>query len=144
MAITFHPKPGQILMCDFSSGFKEPEMIKKRPVVVITPTIKGREKLVTVLPLSTSEPDPVMPYHYKIPKASMPQLGHFQERNTWVKGDMIYTAGFHRLDLIRLNKKDPGTGKRAYFNQKLGREQMKSIYTCMLHGLNLGDLSQHL
>ena len=85
-----------------------------------------------------------MPYHYQIPKNSMPQLGRFQEKGTWLKGDMIYTVGFHRLDLIMLGKRDPRTGKRLYFNNRLGRDQMKEIYSCVLHGLNLGQLSQHL
>ena len=145
MAIIFHPRPGQILQCDFSSGFREPEMVKSgRPVVVLTPPIQGREKLVTVAALSTEKPDPIMAYHYQIPKNSMPQLGRFQEKDTWLKGDMIYTVGFHRLDLIRLEKKDPNTGKRIYFNRRLGRDQMKEIYSCVLHGLNMGSLSQHL
>jgi mRNA interferase MazF len=145
VAINFHPSAGQILLCDFSDGFKEPEMVKSnRPVIVLSPRISGRPKLVTILALSTSCPSPVLPYHYKLPKASMPQLGMFQEKDTWVKADMIYTFGFHRLDLIRLGKKDLNTGKRLYFNQKLGREQMKNIYKCMLHGLNLGQLGEHL
>lgn len=144
MAVLFHPKPGQILLCDFSKGFKEPEMVKpSRPVVVLSGPIKGRSNLVTVLALSTVEPESLQDYHYKIPKASMPQLGRFQTKDTWVKGDMIYTVGFHRLDLIKLNKRD-GNGKRIYFKQKLGRDQMKAVYGCMLHGLNLGVLTKHL
>lgn len=145
MAIEFHPSAGQILLCDFSDGFKEPEMVKShRPVIVLTSPIRGRTNLVTILALSTSCPSPIMPYHYKLPKASMPQLGRFQEKDTWVKADMIYTVGFHRLDLIRLGKRDVNTGKRLYFRHKLGREQMTEIYKCMLHGLNLGQLGKHL
>ena len=120
-------------------------MVKNhRPVIVLSPPISGRSNLVTILALSTSCPSPIMPYHYKLPKASMPQLGRFQEKDTWVKADMIYTVGFHRLDLIRLGKRDVNTGKRLYFRQKLGREQMTEIYKCMLHGLNLGQLGKHL
>jgi len=145
VAIEFHPRPGQILLCDFSQGFREPEMVKShRPVVVLTPPIVGRANLVTVLALSTQAPHRTMPYHYKIPKNSMPQLGRFQENDTWVKGDMIYTVGFHRLDLIQLGKRDKNTGKRLYFKQKLGREQMREIYKSALHGLNLGGLGEHL
>ncbi len=145
MAITFHPRVGQILLCDFSQGFKEPEMVKsRRPVIVLTQSVTGRSKLVTVLALSTKAPEPAMPYHCMLPKASMPQLGSFQENDTWVKGDMIYTVGFHRLDLIRLGERNLETGKRLYFNRKLGREQMVKVYKCMLHGLNLGHLGEHL
>lgn len=83
MAITFHPHPGQILLCDFSQGFKEPEMVKShRPVVVLTAQMVGRANLVTVLALSTKEPDNIMSFHYKIPRQSMPQLGRFQENDT--------------------------------------------------------------
>ncbi|MBT7307166.1 MAG: type II toxin-antitoxin system PemK/MazF family toxin [Gammaproteobacteria bacterium] len=144
MAITFHPRPGQILLCDFSNGFKAPEMVKSgRPVVVISKPIEGRSNLVTILCLSTVEPNPVESFHYRIPKNSMPQLGRFQRSDSWVKGDMIYTVGFHRLDLIRLGKRDVG-GKRVYFLQKLGRDQMKEIYKCALHGVGLGNLCEHL
>lgn len=145
MAITFHPRTGQILLCDFSKGFKPPEMVKSsRPIVVLTPPVQGRADLVTVVALSTVTPNPVMPYHYLLPKQSMPQLGRFQQKETWLKGDMIYTVGFHRLDLIRLGKTNPNNGKRLYFNQKLGREQMTEIYKCVLHGLNLSRLTSHL
>lgn len=145
MAITIHPKVGQILVCDFSSGFKEPEMVKSgRPVVVLSPAMKGRPNLVTVVALSTEPPNPVMPYHLELPRASLPQLGRFQERPSWVKGDMVYTVGFHRLDLIRLGRRDPQTGKRLYFTDRLGRPQMRQIYGCVMHGLNLGHLADHI
>ncbi|MAT66235.1 MAG: hypothetical protein CMN57_11400 [Gammaproteobacteria bacterium] len=145
MPITIHPKVGQILLCDFSLGFKEPEMVKSgRPVVVLSPTMKGRPNLVTVVALSTEPPAPVMPYHLELPRAALPQLGRFQERPSWVKGDMVYTVGFHRLELIRVGKRDPRTGKRFYFTQRLGREHMRQIYGCVLHGLNLGHLVPHI
>ncbi len=57
---------------------------------------------------------------------------------------MVYTVGFHRLELIKLGKKDPNTGNRVYFKQRLGRPHMRTIYLCMLHGLGLGHLGQHL
>ena len=74
----------------------------------------------------------------------MPQLGRFQQSDSWLKGDMIYTVGFHRLDLIRLGKKNPQTGKREYFNKRLRRDQMNEIYRCILNGMNLGNLGNYL
>ena len=63
MPITFHPKIGQMLYCDFTQGFKEPEMVKaKRPVIVISGDMKGRAGLVTVVALSTKVPDPIRGY----------------------------------------------------------------------------------
>lgn len=140
MAIEFHPKPGQILMCDFSQGFKIPEMVKNRPVIILSGAIKGRSDLATIIPLSTKKPDPIQSFHYKLPYSSMPMLNIFQKNETWVKGDMIYTVGFHRLNLIQLGTRN-SFGKRNYFNKRLGKEQMKKIHQCVLHGLNLGSIN---
>jgi mRNA interferase MazF len=144
VAITFHPRIGQILMCDFTTGFVEPEMVKRRPVLVISSALSGRDSLATIIALSTTPPPIVMPYHLQLPKASLPQIGKFQEKVTWLKGDMIYTVGFHRLDLIQLGTRNPITNKRMYYNNRLSREQMKQVYQCVLHGLNLGQLGAHL
>jgi mRNA interferase MazF len=70
-------------------------------------------------------------------------LGLFQNNDSWVKGDMLYTVGFHRLDRVRLGKRH-SDGKRKYFDNKLGKDQMKLIYQCVMHGLNLGKLAAYL
>lgn len=54
MALKFQPKEKTVVMCDFS-GFKEPEMVKVRPVVVLAKH-KHNARLVTIVPLSTTEP----------------------------------------------------------------------------------------
>lgn len=144
MAITFHPKPGMILMCDFTDGFQEPELVKNRPVLVISPPIQERPKLVTVVGLSSQAPDRAMPYHMVLPKACLPNLGFFQAKETWVKGDMIYAVSFQRLDLIKLGERNSVTGKRLYYQNRLGRENMKQVYGCVLAGIGLKDLIQHL
>jgi uncharacterized protein YifN (PemK superfamily) len=59
LAIRFAPKPGTVVTVDFDQGFKVPEMVKRRLAVVISPVIKERGPLVTVVPLSTTAPDPV-------------------------------------------------------------------------------------
>lgn len=141
--INIHPRPGQILICDFSVGFKEPEMVKARPVVVLTPSMPGREGLVTVVALSTVAPRPPLNYHLLLPRSSLPTLGTFQDNDTWVKGDMIYTVGFHRLELIKLRGRKPD-GRRDYFTNRLSRERMREIYACVLCGLNLGALASHI
>ena len=52
MAIGEHPAPGTILICDFKQGFREPEMVKQRPVIVLSPKIGIRAKLCTVVALA--------------------------------------------------------------------------------------------
>ena len=37
MAIQEHPHIGTVLFCDFGHGFIEPEMVKRLPVIVISP-----------------------------------------------------------------------------------------------------------
>ena len=63
------PNPGQILLCDFSVGFEKPEMVKKnRPVVILSGAIQGRDNLATIVPISSTTPEPKQLYHYKLPK----------------------------------------------------------------------------
>lgn len=145
MAIKFHPKPGQILLCDFSQGFKEPEMVKAgRPVVVLTKALVGRSGLVTVAALSTVKPNPVRSFHLEIPSKYLPMTKRFQNNSSWLKGDMIYTVGFHRLDLIRLGTRNRITRKREYFRKRLSPDQMKNVYACVLEGLGLSRLVKHV
>lgn len=141
MAITFHPHSGQILMCDFTTGFKPPEMVKTRPVIVLTPQLKGRGQLVTVVCLSTARPEPVMPYHCTVPKAELPMTSFFQESESWVKGDLIYTVGFARLSPVSIRV---AGGRRDYYRKKLNDERMREIRACVLHGLAMGALADHL
>ncbi|MBX3487219.1 MAG: type II toxin-antitoxin system PemK/MazF family toxin [Candidatus Paracaedibacteraceae bacterium] len=141
MGIREHPKKGTVIMCDFDSGFKQPEMVKRRPVIVISPQIKTRAGLCTVVALSTTKPDPIMPYHSEIilPPNKFPE----KINNTvWVKGDMINTVGFHRLDLIRLGK--DYTGKRTYCYHVLDDKTMRIVQKCVLNGLGLSGLTKHL
>jgi len=97
MAVFIHPDPGDLLMCDFS-GFKPPEMTKKRPVVVISPRTRRGIQLCTVVPLSTVEPKPMLPCHYKLSPESLPEC--FKDNPNWAKCDLLYTVALNRLDRI--------------------------------------------
>jgi len=142
MAITQHPSLGCILTCDFDTGFKKPEMIKLRPVVVISPQIAWRPGLRTVVGLSTTPPATVRPYHCKI--MLYPPLPHpWQAGEMWVKGDMIAAVGFHRLNLIRTGR-DASTKARQYRTNPVTKDQLKEIRACVLHALGLFTLTKHL
>jgi uncharacterized protein YifN (PemK superfamily) len=141
MPIKEHPPKGSILMCDFNQGFKEPEIVKRRLVIIASPKITSRKGLCTVVALSTTPPIPAMPYHCQIDiSPALPP--HFESNGVWVKGDMIYSVGFHRLDFIRIGKDD--AGKRLYYYNALNEQQIKNIQTCILHGLSLSTLTKHL
>ena len=70
MPITFQPKPRTIVYCDFA-GYIEPEIVKRRPVVVLA-VHKRNSRLVAVVPLSTTRPDPVEAHHHRLLQNPLP------------------------------------------------------------------------
>lgn len=140
MAIQFHPEQGTILACDFT-GFIPPEMIKRRPVVVVSPRLRKRGGLCAVVPLSTTPPNPVCPYHFKLhvtPALPSPYDSAFH----WVKADMVYTVAFDRLHLL-FNGKDE-SGRRKYDVRVVDKADLMKIQACVLHGLGLTRLTSYL
>ena len=132
MALRYHPKQGTIVLVRFDKAFKQPEMVKSRPCIVISKRIKQRPNLVTVVPLSTTEPNPVMPYHCKIP-VEMELPKRWNATHCWVKGDVIYALNFERVDLFNLGR---GTdGRRMYQTKTVSEETFAHVKRCVLAGL---------
>lgn len=140
MAIQFHPEQGTILVCDFN-GFKAPEMIKRRPVVVVSPRLRKRTGLCTVVPLSTTPPVEMASFHCKL-RIHPPLPDPYGEPVSWVKGDMVYTVSFDRLSLP-FDGKD-AQGKRKYELRVLDRADLLKIQECVLHGIGLSSLTAYL
>lgn len=138
--LKIHPDPGTIVICDFA-GFVEPEMVKRRPAVVVSPRFRQRDNLCTIVPLSTSRPrsicafncqltfDPVMPAPYDSPRM-------------WVKADMVCAVAFSRLSLP-FDGKD-AQGQRIYVVRHVEEEDLKMVRQCVLHGLGLSHLTDSL
>jgi uncharacterized protein YifN (PemK superfamily) len=143
MPINDHPAPSTILVCDFNNTFKEPEMVKPRCVIVLSPKIERRAKLCTVVCLSMTAPSHVMPFHCQLDiRPTLPRP--WESNGVWVKGDMIYSVGFHRLNLVRIGKEKDRTGQRIYRMDTLSAEQMKAVRCCVLRGLGMSSLTKHL
>ena len=141
MGMKFHPAPGTILLCHFEPGFKKPEMIKRRPVVVVSPRLRHRNDLCTVVPLSTREPDKICDYHCHM-KMARALPAPWDSPEMWVKADMLATVAFHRLHLIGAGR-HPG-GNRKYLNIQVETEQLHAIRQCVLHALGLSHLTESL
>ena len=140
MPIWFHPETGTVVICDFDGI--EPEMTKRRPAIVVSPDLKHRDRLCTVVPLSTTPPDIEQPYHCKlIFDELLPPP--YDSAIQWVKGDMLATVSFDRLFLPRLKIKDD-KGKRQYVIKILTDIELKSVRECILHALSLSSLTKHL
>ena len=133
MTVVAHPLPGTILRVDLSEGFREPEMVKRRPAVVLSPPIRGRSRLCTIVPLSTTEPRILLDHHLRI--TLDPPLPHpYGSPSMWLKGDIVLTVAFHRL---RLLFKDREEGQRVYDVRVLDEETMGRVRDAVRAGLGL-------
>jgi mRNA interferase MazF len=98
--INFHPKRGTVLMCDFTTGFQAPEMVKRRHVVVVAPRYRRHTGLRLVVPFSTVAPYEIEPHHYEIPAGTYDFFD--PAKSTWAKCDMLTCVCFERLDRVLL------------------------------------------
>lgn len=131
--LQFQPKPGHILICHFGLGFRVPENVKTRPVLVISPHQKQWTKLCVVVPISSQIPNIVRPYHYKLPKGTVPGKKY---EESWIKGDMVVAVGAHRLDRIR-------TENRKYVSPLVSEEILREARRCVLHAGGMHSLTIH-
>jgi mRNA interferase MazF len=97
MALTFMPRPGAIVICDFF-GHVEPEMVKKRRVVVVSPIRRFRsnaDATAIVVPLSEVPPRVILPWHHPIPNRRYAGVSA-----CWAKGDLVAHVALVRLDRV--------------------------------------------
>lgn len=134
--IRFHPHPGEVLFCGFpepgTQPHAPPEIVKRRRVVILS----RRDENVTrttllVVPLSTQEPDPLEPFHYRL-QTHYPFLGPA----VWVKGDLVAHVAIARLDRVFVQR----TPIRAY----LTPDDFTGVRSAVLHAMGLADLTIHL
>ncbi len=137
MSLTYHPNIGTIVICDYH-GFVSPEMVKRRPVIVISPRFRTRSNLCTVVPLSTTIPEPPMPYHYKL-VVDPPLPKPYDSTVMWVKADMFATVSFSRLFLPRKGK--TSNGSRQYDIRIIDKFDLRKIQECVLHAIGLSHLT---
>ena len=127
MTILFHPNPGTVLVCEIS-GLVEPEMVKTRPVIIVSPRNRLRSNLCTIVPLSTSKPETIMPWHVYL-KLDVPLATNWPNTEVWAKCDMLYTFRLERLDRLYTRIGNA----RKYYDRKISDEQL----SCVKHCINL-------
>jgi uncharacterized protein YifN (PemK superfamily) len=93
-------KPGSVTYCDYK-GFVVPEMIKQRPVIVVSKH-PHHLKLLAVVPISTTKPSLIKNYHLEM-NAQFCSTYLSGERS-WVKCDMINVLSLDRIHLARDKK----------------------------------------
>lgn len=125
MAMLYQPRPGNVVMCDYR-GFVVPEMVKVRPVVVIARNRRNR-RLVTVVPLSTTEPNSLEDHHHAL--ANNPLPGR-EAISCWAKCDMLTTVSLGRLDRYKV-------GRGQYAVPMLPGDEFAAILRAVAKALDL-------
>lgn len=141
MGLQFPPKVGTVVICDYRGNI-EPEMVKERLALVVSPRLPHRDKLCTVVPLSTSPPQRNIRYQCRIElpiEAPAPYAGKFK----WAKADMFSTVCFDRLTLPYTDR-DPNTGKRKYLQIIIDDAELKKVTTSLLYALGLDPLTAYV
>lgn len=104
-------------------------MVKARPVVILTPRPR-RGDLYTVVPLSSSEPDPLEMWHHPLSANAYPP----SRGQMWAKCDMVNTVSRSRLDRVKV--KDLA-GNRTYHMYKMPEDDMEAIRQAVRIALHL-------
>jgi mRNA interferase MazF len=128
MAITYHPTIGEALWCDYSGI--EPEMVKRRLVIVITPKTSQRFNLTTVVPISATEPTEAKPWHVRLQRDPWPKGN---KADLWVECDVINVVCFHRLSGYHYR----WNGARKYVKMHVSLAELGAIRAGVLAALGL-------
>jgi len=139
MGIKFPVGIGTILLCDYDrGGFQPPEMIKRRPAIIISPRLPFRDGLCTVVPISSDEGAHETDYAVRL-EFRPPLPPPFSYEVAWAKCDMLATVGFARLDLFRTQRDQDG--KRKYLHPKLSALDLDRVKKGILCALGMGNLT---
>ena len=114
-------------MCNFS-GFVAPEMVKVRPVVVLVRNRRNRQ-LVTVVPLSATEPATLDDHHHELSVNPLPDKPH---TSCWAKCDMVNTVSVNRLDRYSV-------GHGRFVAPEISAADFAAIRAGVAVALNLAD-----
>jgi mRNA interferase MazF len=133
VAIQFPPNRKSIILCDFDlGGFRPPEMVKLRPVIVIVGRLPGRFGLATIVPLSTTPPRVNCDYQPEL-HLGLPLPRPFNSSNCWAKADMVMSVSYERLNLFRTQRSPDG--RRAYQKFEVSEPQFEVVKTAILRAL---------
>lgn len=125
MPLSFHPHPGHVLVCDFR-GFVEPEIIKIRPVMVVSSKLPYRAGLATIVPISLTPPRHDVPYAVRLSKNYHP--AEDDALPCWAKCDLLANVSLSRLDRFKVDR-------RKYFAPKATEDDLTAVRRGVLAAL---------
>jgi uncharacterized protein YifN (PemK superfamily) len=110
--LKFLPRHRAVVTCDYT-GFVQPEMVKVRSVVVLARN-RSSDRLLTVVPLSTTRPEKLLACHHRL--SSNPHPDENPKLEVWAKCDMVYTVSLARINFYRTRSR---RGGRAVYHSTL-------------------------
>jgi mRNA interferase MazF len=117
-------------MCDYRTAFVPPEMVKRRPVVVLAPTWRRHRGPYVVVPLSTSAPRVPELFDVHVPAE---RYSFFRSPlDVWAKCDMLAAVAPVRLDRLRHD--------RRWRAPMIEGGDFRAIQRGVLHALGLSAL----
>jgi mRNA interferase MazF len=135
MGIKYPVSIGIILLCDYDrGGFQPPEMVKRRPAIVVSPRLPHRDGLCTVVPLSGDQPRYEVDYVVRL-ELNPPLPDPFSYPVCWAKCDMLATVSLARLDFFHTGRDQ--YGKRKYLHPKIPAGDLARIRHGILCALDM-------
>lgn len=121
-------------MCDFD-GFVQPEMVKRRRVIVVSPRNRGAG-VALVVPVSTTAPRVPRSVHVRLPGEGAYEC-FADAPEVWVKSDLVAHVRFERLSRVRIRYREIRT-------VRITRNHFRLVQAAVLSALGLGRLAEHL
>lgn len=121
MPLPYFPRPGEVLICAFDDAAIGAEMVKRRPAVVVSRHNASGSRLATVVPLSTTAPNPTLPWHHPLPHLRI--TGWPSDAVSWAKCDMLATVSLDRLNKPYIKTRQG----RSYTSHVLSDVDMQAI-----------------
>lgn len=130
--ITFAPYRGAILLCDFDMARIDPEMEKRRQVIVFSISSLNhkhalRPGLCVVIPTSSKEPQTTGPEDILIPAGKYWSL----EKDSWVRAKYLVTVSHSRLSMLHR------FGRPSLQTEFIDAADMGRISTGIKHALGI-------
>jgi mRNA interferase MazF len=128
MPLTIVPDAGDVLICDFNTGFKPPEMVKVRRVVVLSPRSRTKfPETFIVVPISKTPPMTAMGCHCRFAPRSYEFFDPIEA--VWAKADLVTCVAHHRLDRLKINGR--------YSRAVIRRDDLQRVRKAVLHALGM-------
>ena len=136
MTLRFSPRAGIVAICRFPSPGTAvgAEMVKTRPVIVVSRVLHGRHGVATVVPVSMTPPTEPKRWHVLVPATAMPRGWREKPGDRWAKCDMVVTVSLERLSMSGVRRHE---GRLHYTSAEIDDRTLRQIRHALAYILEL-------